>query len=167
MNPSPQELTLAGAENIPFDELEPAMLFALATFEGDLEVATSAIIELGGRAGAGASAMEAVRFLIGSSWADRHLKAAALDTAFLVDAAAAVGVAHGLLQETQDPVLVDAMIHGVMGADQRFDGAMAGFAGALREVAARVRPNDECDLEAWERFVASPDAPDARGWTPS
>lgn len=153
MNLSPQELVLAGAEHIPFDALEPAMLFALATYEGDLEVATAAIVELGGRAGAGASAMEAVRLLIASSWADRHLKAAALDTAFSVDAAAAAEVAHGLLQRTQDPVLIRSMIHGVTGADHPFNAAEASFVSALRKVAMSSPPSDPFDLETWEQFI--------------
>lgn len=149
-----RDFMIRGSDDLEVERLDTETLAALALHEGDLEVCTAAIIELGSRPLARVETLEAARHLLQGAWADKHLKAAAIDAAFQSDAIAAAALCSALLDSPPEPIVIDSMIRGVTTDAARFaTGGERLFADRLRAVASRVQPDATCDGDMWRAFV--------------
>jgi len=149
---SVDDLLLLPADEIRYADLDEATLLALALQHDEPFIATSALGELSRRnvPAAGAAALA----LLNGDWADRHLRAFAITTLHDADPDRAVEVMASMVDDTDDPKLLGAMVECVLADLERFaaDDRKA-FTRRLAERVAAVPPDDFTDLDERASFL--------------
>ena len=146
-------LMLIPHDQIDYTSLDADTLRGLATQNSEPYIATSALAELGARAGHEARAA-AVTILSTELW-DRHLFAFAITTLCDIDCEEAARTMPRLLDVTSDAKVLGAMVECVLSHPDNFSSDSGQeILGRLATKVARVDPDEFTDAEERTAFLA-------------
>jgi hypothetical protein len=147
------ELLVLPHDQIDYTSLDAEALRDLATQINEPYIATSALAELGSRGGPEARAA-ATAILAAEPW-DRHLFAFAITTLCEIDRKAATEAMLRLLDGSNDPKILGAMIECVLSDPGHFKTEPArAFADRLAAKVETVEPDQFTDLDERAAFLA-------------
>lgn len=147
------DLLLLPHDKIDYSALDAGMLLQLATQENEPYIATSALAELSAR-GASEAAAGAAAILAKPPW-DRHLHAFAISTLCQIGRAQATEIMDQVIDQTNDPKILGAMVECVLSDWDHFSaGAAQSFANKLAGKVRAVPPDQFTDLEERAAFLA-------------
>lgn len=147
------EALLLPPDEVDYVPMDEARLLALATQTEEPFVATSALSELRRRNSIAAAV--AARVILATASADRHLRALAVSALFDGDLRAYLPELIELLTSTVDPLVLGAVIDGVMIDPEEFATAETStFVDLLARQARSARPDEFTDAESWASFLA-------------
>jgi hypothetical protein len=140
-------------DQIDYPSLDVGVLRELATQNSEPYIATSALAELGARGGPEARAAAAA-ILATEPW-DRHLFAFAITTLCEIDRDDATRTMARLLDGTNDPKVLGAMVECVLSDPGHFSAGLGrAFSDRLAEKVETVKPDQFTDLDERAAFLA-------------
>ena len=147
------DLLMLPHDEIDYASLDAGLLSELATQNSEPYIATSALAELGAR-GEHAARSAAAAILAGEPW-DRHLFAFAITTLCDVARGEVTETMMRLLDGTNDPKILGAMVECVLSDPEHFS-ADAGrtFASRLAAKVETVEPDQFTDLDERATFLS-------------
>jgi hypothetical protein len=146
------DLLLLPDDEINYAALDVGVLLQLATQEDEPFIATSALGELGMRR-VPEAVVAAAAILTKPLW-DRYLHAFAITTLCATDPAQITEIMDSVIEQTNDPKVLGAMVECVLSEPDHFSkGAAQSFANKLAGKVRRVPPDEFTDLDERTRFL--------------